>query len=186
MDALVGAEMVEDVAVEDGRDGLVRALRVVIVIVARAGDGVSGGKEVDLALGVLEAEEASGHDGDYVRLVVDTCEVGHLDERTMSGPSRHQPHMAYGERTLSSKSWTKSELPTRGVPYVTPLMWMSDGRLRVRKSESSSATAPPSECPIWETTDEGASAPLLGSGGRTACTSNRRRRRGGAGKCARV
>ena len=78
VDALVRAEMVEDGAREDGLDGLVGALLVVAVVVSGAGDGVSGGDDVELTLGVLEAEEAAGDGGDHVLFVVDAREVGHL------------------------------------------------------------------------------------------------------------
>ena len=78
VDAFVRAEVVEDVAIEEGADGLVRALVVVPVVIARAGDGVAGREEVDLALGVFKAEETAGDDGDQVRLVVDAHKVGHL------------------------------------------------------------------------------------------------------------
>lgn len=50
--------------------------------------------------------------------------------------------------TLESKSCAKGALPTRGVPYVTPLTWIVDGRFSVKNNASSSANAPPSECPV--------------------------------------
>lgn len=52
--------------------------------------------------------------------------------------------------TLKSKSCAKGALPTRGVPYVTPLTLIVDGRFSVKNNASSSANAPPSECPIWK------------------------------------
>ena len=78
VDTLVRTEVVEDGAREDSLDGLVSALLVVAIVVAGAGDGVSGGDDVELALGVLEAEEAAGDGGDHVLFVFDAREVGHL------------------------------------------------------------------------------------------------------------
>ena len=49
--------------------------------------------------------------------------------------------------TLASMSRANDVFPTRGVPDVTPLMDADDGRLRVKKRESSSAKAPPREWP---------------------------------------
>ena len=55
-----------------------------------------------------------------------------------------------GVLTLESNRLAYALLPTRGVPYVTPLMWTLLGRFSVMKRESSSANAPPREWPIWK------------------------------------
>jgi hypothetical protein len=67
----------------------------------------------------------------------------------VSSPRLHPQDPDLMERTLSSKKSTKLGAPTRGVPYVTPLTVMSAGRFRRIMSVSSSAMAPPRECPIY-------------------------------------
>jgi hypothetical protein len=54
-----------------------------------------------------------------------------------------------GTRTCDSKNDTKASFPTRGVPKVTDLTTLPAGKFSLRKSVSSSASAPPSECPTY-------------------------------------
>lgn len=78
VDALVRAEVVEDVALEDVGDSLDRALLVRRVVVTTARHRVAGRDDVDLPMRVLESEEAAGHDGDQVVLVVNADEIRDL------------------------------------------------------------------------------------------------------------
>lgn len=87
VDPLVWTQVVEDVPLEDGWHGFDGALGVRGVVDARAGHGVSGRHDVDLALWVRVAETAAREDGDQVAFVVDPLEVGHLgaEERRIRG-----------------------------------------------------------------------------------------------------
>ena len=78
MDPVVRAEVVEDVAHKDVRDLRDRALRVSRVVVPRARVRLGPAHDVDLAVRVREAHEATRHDGDRVLLVVDADEVRDL------------------------------------------------------------------------------------------------------------
>ena len=68
--------MVDGLACEEVRDLRYSALRVRHVLVPRARVRLSRMHDVDLAVWVLEVEEAARHDGDWILLVVDANEVG--------------------------------------------------------------------------------------------------------------
>ena len=51
--------------------------------------------------------------------------------------------------TLWSKSSAYAAFPTRGAPKTTVRILTSDGNFRAIDNASSSANAPPSECPTW-------------------------------------
>lgn len=51
------------------------------------------------------------------------------------------------DHTFASINDANALLPTRGVPKVIALITVPEGRLRVKYSASSSAMAPPRECP---------------------------------------
>lgn len=81
--------------------------------------------------------------------IINSPEVGNLDER-MSRQSKRVHDEDTVPLTLASMSWANDTFPTRGVPYVTTLMDVDDGRFRVKNRESSSAKAPPREWPIYK------------------------------------
>lgn len=149
MDALIWPEVVKHVAYQDVRHSLDCALAVAGVVVLRAAHGIPGGDDVNLAVGVLETQEAAGNYGHDVCLVVDANEIGNLVAAEAPQTRCHRESGGEGgARTLESSRAANAGFPTRGVPYVTAFTWTLDGKLRVINSESSSASAPPSECPI--------------------------------------
>ena len=141
----VGPKMVQDVRLQDVWDGCDCAVGIGSVVVSGARDGFVGiiGNNVEFRLGMLEAQGAARHDGYGVVYVVHASEVRNLHAHlTVSDTVAKRRGHHY---TCESTRLAQSGLPTRGVPKVRPTTVMSDGRLSVKNTVSSSASAPPSE-----------------------------------------
>ena len=73
--ALIRAQVVDNVALEDCRHALDLAQLVRRVVVARARDGVAGREHVHFTLRVHVPQEAAGDDGDDIIVIIHSREV---------------------------------------------------------------------------------------------------------------